>query len=335
MYDNSKEITREYLLKKIGEVEIFSYYLGVSVREDEIICNPLRSDDYPTATFKFVNDRIQFRDWSQTYSLDCFNVAKIVTRKKTFYDTLIQIAIDFRLVSSEKYTMFKPIDVGEHLKEIRKSESSKKVDIKIQVKEWHRLDKEFWNECCGLIVPKEAYKKFSIYSISHAYMNDRPVYEWHKNDIGFAFYFGEGNFKLYFPLREKHFRFAHNNSKILQGFNQLPATGDYCLITKAYKDVFALSFAEVVAVATMSETILLTREQYNILKSRFKKLFLLYDNDMAGKRAMVKTLKLYPDIIPLLFERGEPKDYTDNVIKYGLNDMLELIRSVKERLLND
>lgn len=328
MYDNSKQITKEYLLTKVGEVAIFCKYLNLSsIREEELICNPLRNDKNPTASFKWVNDRIQFRDWSETFSRDCFNVAQLVTRKRTFYDTLIQIAIDFHLIGGKQYADkgFVPINVDDNLKEVRREVGEKKK-ISVITKDFHAVELNYWKQ---FSITKEDLKKFNIFSIAQAYVDDRLTYTWRKNDFGFAYYFGEENFKLYFPLREKG-RFIHNNASVLQGWNQLPETGNHCLITKSYKDVIALSKFGIISLAPTSETMPITQELYEDLKRRFGKVFILYDNDWRGKRAVVKILKQFPDIIPLLFPKEEPKDFTDNIKIYGINDMAEMVSHYKE-----
>ncbi len=332
MYDNKKEITKKYILDTVGEVAIFMRYLNLPhIRDEEMICNPLRADKNPTASFKWVNDRIQFRDWSETFSRDCFNVAQLVTRKRTFYDTLIQIAVDFNLVNGAEYTNFVPINVDEQLAEIRKH--SEKKEIKVVVKDWHRVDLEFWKQ---IGVTKEFLKKFNVFSIGEAYIDGELIYRWNRTDIGFAFYFGNGDFKLYFPNRKKgNMKFVHNNANLLQGYNQLPETGDHCVITKSFKDVIAFRMTDIISVAPMSEVIPIGIDQYLDLKDRFKNLFVLYDNDWPGRKATIKLIKEFNDIVPILFPQGEPKDYTDNIKIYGINDMIDQVNHYKQKLLNE
>ncbi len=334
MYDNRREITKQFILNEVGEVSIFMKYLNLSeIKEEELICNPLRADKNPTASFKWVNDRIQFRDWSETFSRDCFNVAQLVTRKDTFYDTLIQIAIDFNLVTGRQFEGFKPVNIDESLKEIRKSD--KKREISIIPKAWHSVDLAYWKQ---FGIDKQTLIKWKVFPIGAAFVGELQIYTWFKHDIGFAYYFGNGDFKLYFPLRKKEdsgkTRFIHNNAAIMQGWDMLPKEGDHCIITKSYKEVIAFSLVGVIAVAPMSETMIITQVQYEELKRRFKTLFILNDNDWAGRKATIKVIRTYPDIIPLLFPKGEPKDYTDNIKVYGINDMAEFVEKWRKQLLN-
>ena len=54
------------------------------------------------------------------------------------------------------------------------------------------------------------------------------------------------------------------------------------------------------------------------LEERFDNVYILYDNDWAGMRAAVRRIMEYPNLIPLLFAKGQPKDLTDNMKKYGV-----------------
>lgn len=328
MFENSKVITKEVLLLNIGEKEIFKKYLGLrDIEEEVLILNPLRADSNPTCSFKFVNDRIQFRDWSESFSRDCFNVAQLVTRSPTFHDTLVRIAKDFGLLKMDGKEHF--ISVEEGVKRVKKE--AVKLEIRVLFKDWEALEVEFWKQ---FGISKQTCIDFNVYPIRKAWVGEsaEPFYEFKYSDIGFAFYYGKGDYKLYFPLRER-FRFLHNNSKVIQGVFMLPKIGKYCVLTKSYKDVMAFYELGVVAVAPMSETVIITPEQYAFLSSRFLKVFILNDNDWPGKKATIRTLKQYPDLIPLLFEKGEPKDFTDNIKVYGVEDMRQMVEHYKNILL--
>jgi hypothetical protein len=60
-----------------------------------------------------------------------------------------------------------------------------------------------------------------------------------------------------------------------------------------------------------------------ILK-KFKFQFTLFDNDTAGKKASITYKKDY-NTIPLLFPKGEPKDFSDNLLKYGERDVNDMM----------
>ncbi|MEG0773577.1 toprim domain-containing protein [Clostridium sp.] len=79
----------------------------------------------------------------------------------------------------------------------------------------------------------------------------------------------------------------------------LPKTGEYLILTKSLKDVMTLYKFGIPAIAPISENCFLSEHQYNRLKERFKHIFLFYDNDRPGLRAMVSIKKKFPEVIPI------------------------------------
>jgi len=79
--------------------------------------------------------------------------------------------------------------------------------------------------------------------------------------------------------------------------------GDYLVITKSLKDVMALYEFGIPAIAPCSENLFVTEAQYSRLKAKFKRIYLLYDNDLPGVSATRKIHKQYPDVKCLLLKR--------------------------------
>lgn len=87
----------------------------------------------------------------------------------------------------------------------------------------------------------------------------------------------------------------------------------------------------ITAIAPCSENVFVTDVQYQKLKSRFKNIYLNYDNDEAGIRAMCKIKKQHPDLQVLFLPRhGGDKDISDYRKAHGHNKTQELINNVKE-----
>lgn len=82
----------------------------------------------------------------------------------------------------------------------------------------------------------------------------------------------------------------------MQGAHKLPKSGEYVVITKSMKDVMTLYELGIPAIAPISENCYLTEAQHNKLISRFKKVILFYDNDMAGISNSNKIFKKHPEL---------------------------------------
>lgn len=87
------------------------------------------------------------------------------------------------------------------------------------------------------------------------------------------------------------------------------------------------------AIAPISENCFLTEAQYAKLKSKFNKIILFYDNDLAGIENMNKIRKKFPDVHVLFIPRHyKAKDISDFYKMYGRTKTLELIEKQKLRL---
>lgn len=111
----------------------------------------------------------------------------------------------------------------------------------------------------------------------------------------------------------------------------LKSNSNDLVITKSLKDVMVLYEYGITAIAPCSENVFVTDVQYNKLKSKYKRIFLLYDNDLPGMQAMFKIKKTYSDLKILFLPRyGGDKDISDFRKVHGHKKTLELINKTRE-----
>lgn len=102
------------------------------------------------------------------------------------------------------------------------------------------------------------------------------------------------------------------------------------VITKSMKDVMCLYQYGITAIAPCSENIFVTESQYQKLKTKYKYIYLFYDNDEPGIKAAIKIKKQHPDIKILYLPRhGGDKDISDYRKAHGDRKTSELINNVK------
>lgn len=106
--------------------------------------------------------------------------------------------------------------------------------------------------------------------------------------------------------------------------------GDYIVITKSLKDVMALYEFGIPAIAPCSENLFVTKSQYERLKLHYKRIFVLYDNDLPGVHAMCKIHKQFPEVTCLMLHREDAKDFSDYRKTFGYKKTLQLINQAKE-----
>jgi hypothetical protein len=335
MFGHKEKITRDILLSFISEEDIFFKYLGLYPNTKDYFRNPLRIDEYPDC--KFYRDPrgvLKFNDFAYGMNLDCFNVVSRLNNNCNYPTALEIVAKDFqiykRLQGEEvnyDFESITPIEITNEAKEGKK--------IQVKRSEFSKWDLNFWISQGWSL---ESLKLFMVDSIQYAWVDGELIYNYSKKDPAFSFYFGYGQYKLYFPLRTRG-RFMQNMSGILQGYEQLPEGGDFLVITKSMKDVGALWGFGIPAVAPLAEGVLMTTEQFEELNNRFFRIFSLFDRDRAGMIAAQKYRKKF-GVEPLLFDsknglfrdKDEPKDFSDHYKAWGTTEMLDFVNDVKQQL---
>ena len=115
------------------------------------------------------------------------------------------------------------------------------------------------------------------------------------------------------------------------------------IMTKSYKDVIGVTMVarmnhlSILALAPPSESTIINEHQYNAIMRYVPILYTLSDYDRTGIKFAGKMRRAY-NTIPLFFFKGlfgkpnfNAKDYTDNLERYGLNNISKLTK----RFYND
>jgi hypothetical protein len=311
------------------------------VEYDVDLRNPWRNDEEPGCRFYIHKQtgRIRFKDFSYGFNWDCFDVAQLELETDNFQDTLRAIASDFKLVSGE--TMSPPLNGPTNQASSRRIPSEKRLIVKGWNTHYTWKQLRYWDryEVTGVQL-----EKMHVYNYSKAYILEvyedgeellKPVYAG-RYELKFAYYFGNKEWKLYFPERPKtSARFIQVNASIMQGWEYLPDKDDRVIITKSYKDVVCLKGIDAPAVAPQSENIVIPKGIITGLEARFNYVYLLYDNDIPGLRAATNNVMAYSNLIPLVFAAGEQKDYPYHVERYGKDKMKETMYQMFNNHEND
>lgn len=315
-------VTKEYILRRISQEDIFQRYLGIRPVIPGRFTNPLRKDENPDCYFKYdTRGVLKFIDLAKRWSWDCFNVVEVVN-SCTFIQALRIVANDFELGGSN-------IKIDNSLRYNQEDKERYKFRIHIRVRHWCNRDFQFWKHSS-----KEELELAGIYALDRFWLEIRGElvqYVCGTRIRTYAYIFGRDDendliIKIYCPDKNIG-RFYHSHTNVLQGSNTLPKSGKDFVLTKSYKDVYYIKKFGFAAAAPMSETILLTHNQYDILSSRFENLYSLMDRDKTGMH-MMWLLRKYYGIQPLLIPRDLEKDFTDNLFKYGYQNMIDLIEDL-------
>ena len=301
-------LTTQYILSRISEEEIFEKYV-CPVEYGTLFRNPLRNDKKPTANF-YVNQKgkVILHDFNGFFHGDCFAAVQKACGGIGFREALIKISNDFGLLKSNNNS--RPIIYNEE----KKPKAPAKIQIKIQ--DWTESDIEYWK---SFYLTSGILDKYNVHSISKLWINGEVKYTYKKNDPAYAYYFGNGFYKIYFPMRKENRFITNTNNFIIQGYDQLPESYDFLIITKSLKDVMVLDLFNIPAIAPQAEGNNIPEDIIEMLKERFPIILINYDFDYAGIKAANKARKKF-DVLPIFMTNGR-----FNTIDFGSKDPAEYI----------
>jgi DNA primase len=315
------EITQEFIFSKgVNQESIMQHYTGIDVTSKKLHLSPFRNDHKVTcALYKSKSNILYLHDFATNEHINCFQV---VMKKfgVNYYEALKIIAKDFNLIPGSNNLKEVPIIV----KALKETETKR---IQVQIKEYSKQELNWW-ESFG--ITKKLLKKYHIYSIQNVFIDGELRFTTEEKSPIYGYYFGKDKngiekWKIYFPLRTEY-RFLNNLSKkVLQGYHQLPKTGDLLVITKSMKDVVAMYGYGIAAVSPNSETLFIEDKKLEEFKQRFKHILVLYDNDRTGLHNMWLIRKQHPELNYYYMPWYLSKDFTDSIKLVGMDNMKEYV----------
>lgn len=304
IYDTTKikdniSITLDWILSKVTEYDIYAAYIG-NFKVGMIYNSPFRKDKNPSfgCFYSRTTKQLMFKDHGTG---DCGNVIKFVsllTGITNYSDILrnivnkLKITNDTTLVSSKQYI------------------SSTETVIGVVRQDFTQTDINYWSQ---FNISTATLKKFNVSSIKY-YLCNGIVKGIYKDTNPMYAYKVYNNFKIYRPLADKYTKWRNNlTENDIQGFKQLPKTGDILIITKSMKDVMCLYEMGIPAISPSSESTFIPDKALDQLKKRFKTILICFDRDQAGCKYLRK-ISLKTDLKPfLVHKKWKAKDISDAI----------------------
>lgn len=323
MYGKPKELTIEEILKRVSEWDLWSYYIP-GVQLGKSFNSPLRQDKTPSASlFVARNGSILLKDFAgSTVNIWTFLQLRY---SLNFHEVLITINNDFNLKLTNKHLKFQPTMEFYGLPQKHQVEASAPKSIQIKRRKWSKLDKEYWGQ---YELSLDFIESRGVVPVQNYWINEKLIY-WHSDyNPTYSYEFGNELRKLYAPfIKNKLFKFLTNaKDSVLQGFKFLPETGDVLIITKAYKDVLVLENLDYHSFAPQSESMTIPVNVIEDIKTRFKTIYLLYDNDATGIKYSTKICELHK--FEPIFVPKPDKDISDYIAKYKTQAAKNLLNNL-------
>lgn len=311
MYDKEKaklsDITLDWILSRVTEYDIYAHYLG-QFKVGMIYNSPFRKDKNPSFGI-FYSKRTKQLLFKDHGTGDCGNVIKFVslyTGITNYNDILLdivdklKITSDTKLVSSKQYI------------------ASTETVIGVVRQDFTAEDINYWSQFNICI---NTLKKFNVNSIKY-YLCNGIVKGIYKKENPMYAYKVYNNFKIYRPLADKYTKWRNNLGQYdIQGFKQLPKTGNLLIITKSLKDVMCLYEMSISAISPASESTFIPDDVLDNLKKRFKHILICFDRDTAGIKYL-RRISLKTGLKPLLVhKKWKSKDISDAIKLNGFENI--------------
>lgn len=294
MFGKGREVKRlpnsRDILSHITDLDIFDLYLGGI--PSKAISSPLREDTSPSFSLFMSREhgRVFFKDFATGESGDCFLFVMRLFKFSTKSETFLKIARDFNLTDYElnpNSLHTPPILNTAKLKRNIKKIKTNKLKISVTVRDWLLKDKNYWYNKYSLSKAQLEYCK--IFPISHFFINGFCT---KAKDLAYAFVEGKDGsqtFKIYQPYADKENKWFNNNDySTWELWTQLPETGNNLIITSSRKDAVVIKSLfqsqYITSCSLQNEGIKPKQNVIDELKSRFKRIFVMYDNDFESEK---------------------------------------------------
>jgi hypothetical protein len=309
------------VLKVTTEAEITGYYLGIT-KIPCIIKSPLRSDNHPSfSLYSKDGVKVHFLDFATKERGSIFDLlCKIYNR--SFREIIGMIYKDFKykrknnICINKSDSGLKPVIINQEIS-----------DIKVAVREWLPHDIEYW-ESYGISLKWLKYA--DVYPISHKVIyKGKNSYTFKADKYAYAFVEFKENkttLKIYQPF-SKTFKWCNKHDKsVISLWTKVPKQWDEICICSSLKDALCLwSNTGIPAIAIQGEAMNMSKTAIQSLKNRYKKIYILLDNDEAGITNAVKLAEEtgFTNVVLPQFEGG--KDISDARKALGKKKFLDLI----------
>ncbi len=318
---------RETILSRIDEYTLYCYYTEIDdLIPGKPITSPIRTKDdnpsfvvFPTNGGKdgrYSEFEFTWSDRSLGISGNIFGLIKKMYGLSSYNEVYALINKDFDLdlvcqdINAEKISLYSKPDPVE-------------IAIKIHSIPYTLRGREFWKVWR---IEKDLLDFYYTRQIDYYWSVENQEVPKGCLDPTFAYEIG-GFYQIYSPYAPRKDKFKNNlPSDYFFGYLQLPPQGDLLIIDKSSKDVIFCRRLGYWAVAGKSETTMIPPSKMLELKTRFKRIVIMLDNDEAGRNQTEKYLALYPWLEPLFLI--DAKDKTDLALKVGFDEASNTIKQL-------
>lgn len=324
----NNSITLTELKRKVDDSTLCMHYLGIT-RVPCIISSPLRKDNHPSFG-------LYSRDGRNVYWVD------FATKDKgSIYDLLCKMwHCSFKemlsRIANDLENLDKKATVNVSNPCVIDTTSRSLTDMQVKVRDWKDFDIDYWN---SYGVSKEWLEYAEVYPISHIIWikeGKRYVMSAHKYAYAYVEHKeGKDTIKVYQPLMEdKRYKWINKHDRsVISLWTKIPEYGDKLVICSSLKDALCLwANTGIPAIALQGEGYGISDTALEELKRRYKRVYILFDNDEAGLVDGEKLAAQTGFINVVLPPFKEGKDVSDLYKAKSLEDFLVTIKTILDEI---
>jgi len=304
------------ILDLVDDYTLFCYYINEEVYINQVILSPLRNPalDQPDTVPSFViyesrYNKLKFYDHGKgEKGGDIFDFVQELYGLPDFKAACQKISSDFGLglypnenCHTSQQVFLTPGD--------RKVKPRADIQNIISFDKFTPQGKAYWDQ---YYITPEILTEYCVTQV-RSLITNRNVST--LRTLAFGYRIGN-KYKIYQPY-EPEFKFMNNYpSNYVEGLFQLTqrkSDNRLLIITKSTKDVMVLRLLGYDAISPKGENILIPADTIQKLKLQFKKIVLLFDNDKAGVKGVLKYAE---HNFQHIWIPGE-KDVSDFIAKFG------------------
>lgn len=277
-FSSGKEsVCLEDILNKVSESDILSFYLGVN-NVPCVINSPLRIDKKPSfGLYSLDGKKIYYTDLSTKEKGGLFDLLMKLWNLE-YADMLIKIYRDipkfpFKETSTSK-CIIRTTSVHQSF-----------TELECKIRDWKDYDLEYWK---SFGINKQWLEYAEVYPISHKIIiKDNERYVFGADKYAYAYVErkeGKITLKIYQPFNTKGYKWSNkHDASVISLWTKVPEYGEQIIICSSLKDALCLwSNIGIPCIAVQGEGYSISETAISELKRRYKKIYILFDNDEVG-----------------------------------------------------
>lgn len=265
-----KSISLTEIRQQYSDADIAQRYLGIKV--PCLVCSPLRDDKKPSLGFYYSSSgNVSYKDFATNEGGNLYDFLSKLWHT-SYNETISKIASD---------TGASDVLIKKARRNLRKTTSS---TLEVKVRDWRDYDLEFWSR---FGINKDWLKFGDVYPISDMFFTkngitkiipaDKYAYAYVERKDGIV------SIKVYQPFSDRMKWLSKHDSSVWDLWSKIPKNGDKLIITSSRKDALCLwANTGIPSLSLQGEGYIPKEHVVKQLKERFKKIYILYDNDFKA-----------------------------------------------------